>query len=77
MVLQRQHYSFMEDKCKPEMLEYTKSKSCRRRQILDFFKVTSQGRIIEKKNISAVISVLKIVLVDKTVQKMWELWSPK
>ena len=33
-------------KCKPEMLEYTKSKSRRRRQILDFFKVISQGRII-------------------------------
>ena len=38
-------------KCKPEMLEYTKSKSCRRRQILDFFKVTSQGRRIEKKHL--------------------------
>ena len=26
-------------KCKPEMLEYTKSKSCRRRQILEFLKL--------------------------------------
>ena len=26
-------------KCKPEMLEYTKSKSCRRRQIIEFLKL--------------------------------------
>ena len=38
-------------KCEPDMVEYTKSKSCRRRQILDFFKVTSQGRRIEKKHL--------------------------
>ena len=41
-------------KRKPEMLEYTRSKSRRRKQILDFFKVTKkkrQGRRLEKKHL--------------------------
>ena len=37
--------------CAPEMLNYVKSNSCRRRQILDFFEDSSQGSVSDKKHL--------------------------
>ena len=37
--------------CTPEMLNYVKSNSCRRRQILEFFEDVNQGSVTDKKHL--------------------------
>ena len=74
--IQRQHYSFMEDNFASvnQTCWNTQSQSpVDEGKFLIFLKLQVKTR----RNISAVMSVLKIVLMDKTVHKMWELWSPK
>jgi len=44
--------------CKPEMLDYVKSNSCRRRKIVDFFEDKSQGILAEKNHLCCDVCAL-------------------
>lgn len=44
--------------CKPEMLDYVKSNSCRRRKIVDFFEDKGQGILAERKHLCCDVCAL-------------------
>ncbi|KAK2546742.1 hypothetical protein P5673_033619 [Acropora cervicornis] len=45
--------------CKPEMLDYVKSNSCRRRKLVDFFEDKGQGILTEKKHLCCDVCTLE------------------
>ena len=45
--------------CKPEMLDYVKSNSCRRRKLVDFFKDKGQGILTKKKHLCCDVCALE------------------